>query len=212
MQLMAMLQAMLENVQVAGGEGSGSGQGDQAANEALQGLGELMGKQRLLLDKTFRQSDGTGDPKDGGAKGLSGQQNQLRGELDALKKKFGKNRGAGGPNLDKAGRYMDDARDALALSDFGRATTLQKYVLDELRKGGEAMAKAAGQGQPGKDSQDPMGRANAAQGKASGDLHIPDTQTLRRARDILLELRRRAGQQGRPKEELDYIDRLLKQF
>jgi uncharacterized protein (TIGR02302 family) len=213
MQLMAMLQALLENVQVAGGEGQGgSGQGDQAANEALQGLGELMGKQRLLLDKTFRQSDGTGDPKDGGAKGLSGQQGQLRGDLEALKKKSGKNRGAGGPNLDKAGRYMDEAQQALGLSDFGRATTLQKYVLDELRKGGEAMAKAAGQNQPGKEGQDPMGRANAAQGKASGDIRIPDAQTLQRARDILLELRRRAGQQGRPKQELDYIDRLLKQF
>ncbi|GAA0582045.1 DUF4175 domain-containing protein [Rhizomicrobium electricum] len=213
MQLLAMLQALLENVQVAGGEGQGgAGQGDQAANEAMAGLGELMGKQRLLLDKTFRQSDGNGDPKDGGAKGLSGQQGQLRGELDALKKKSGKNGGAGGPNLDKAGRYMDEAQQALGLSDFGRATTFQKYVLDELRKGGEAMAKAAGQSQPGKEGQDPMGRASAAQGKASGDLRIPDAQVLQRARDILLELRRRAGQQGRPKEELDYIDRLLKQF
>jgi uncharacterized protein (TIGR02302 family) len=209
MQLMAMLQALLENVQVAGGEGAGSG--DQAANEALQGLGEVMGKQRLLLDKTFRQSDGTGDPKDGGAKGLSTQQGQLRGALDALKKKSGKN-GAGGSNLDKAGRFMNEAQQALALSDFGRATTFQKYALDELRKGGEAMAKAAGQGQPGKEGQDPMGHASAAQGKASGDIRIPDAQVLQRARDILMELRRRAGQQGRPKQELDYIDRLLKQF
>jgi hypothetical protein len=35
---------------------------------------------------------------------------------------------------------------------------------------------------------------------------------LQRARDILNELRKRAGEQKRPKEELDYIDRLLKQF
>ena len=35
---------------------------------------------------------------------------------------------------------------------------------------------------------------------------------LQRARDILNELRKRAGEQGRGKEELDYIDRLLKQF
>jgi uncharacterized protein (TIGR02302 family) len=212
MQLLAMLQALLENVQVAGGEGQGaSGSGDQATNEALAGLGDLMGKQRLLLDKTFRQSDGNGDPKDGGAKGLANQQGQLRGELDALKKKSGKHGGA--PNLDKAGRFMDEARSALGLSDFGRATTFQKYVLDELRKGAEAVAKAGQQGQQkaGENGQDPMGRTSA-RGSGSGDIRIPDASVLQRARDILLELRKRAGQQRRPKEELDYIDRLLKQF
>lgn len=209
MQLLAMLQALLENVQVSGGEGQGgAGKGDQASNEALAGLGDLMGKQRALLDKTFRQSDGSGDPKDGGAKGLAQQQGQLRGELDAMKKKSGK----AGPNLDKAGRLMSEAQQALGLSDFGRATTFQKYVLDELRKGAEAVTKAAGQGQPGQAGQDPMGRATTAQGKGSGDIRIPDADVLQHARDILLELRRRAGQQGRPKEELDYIDRLLKQF
>jgi uncharacterized protein (TIGR02302 family) len=216
MQLMAMLQAMLENVQ-PGGEGqAGQGTGDAATDQALAGLGDLMGKQRLLLDKTFRQSDGNGDPKDGGAKGLAQNQGQLRGDLDALKKKFGKKGGAG-PNLDKAGRDMDDAREALGLSDFGRATTLQKSVLDELRKGAEAIAKA-GQGKPGEGKlgegagKDPLGRALAPQGSGPGDLRLPDAQVLQHARDILMELRKRAGQQNRPKEELDYIDRLLKQF
>lgn len=215
MQLMAMLQAMLENVQVSNGEG-GQGGGNAASDAALGGLSDLMGKQRLLLDKTFRQSDGNGDPKDGGAKGLAQQQGQLHGDLDALKKKSGKT-GAGGANLDKAGRLMDDAREALGLSDFGRASTLQKYVLDELRKGAEAIAKAgqpggkAG-GKPGSQGKDPLGRALAPQGSGPGDLRLPDAQVLQHARDILLELRKRAGQQNRPKEELDYIDRLLKQF
>jgi hypothetical protein len=206
MQLLAMLQSLLENVQVSGGEGqNGSGGGDAAANQALQALGDLMGKQRLLLDKTFRQADGNGDPKDGGAKGLSQSQGQLRGDLENLKKKSGK-KGAGG-------RYMEDAQQALSLSDFGRASTLQKYVLDELRKGAEAVAKAAGQtGQQGQNGQDPLGRASNARGLGGGDVRIPDAQVLQRARDILMELRRRAGQQGRPKQELDYIDRLLKQF
>jgi hypothetical protein len=57
-----------------------------------------------------------------------------------------------------------------------------------------------------------MGREPAGQGHGEGDVKIPDAAVLQRARDILMELRKRAGQQGRPKEELDYIDRLLKQF
>jgi uncharacterized protein (TIGR02302 family) len=207
MQLLSMLQSLLENIQVSGGTGEG---GDTASEEALRGLSDLMGKERLLLDKTFRQSQGTGDAKDGGAKGLSQQQGKLKGDLGELLKKFRGKKAQGQENLDKAGRLMGDAQSALALSDFPRATTLQKYVLDELSKSGEAVAKAAGQGK-GQARQDPLGRA-LGRGNGAADLHIPDAAVLQRARDILMELRKRAGQQGRSKQELDYIDRLLKQF
>jgi hypothetical protein len=43
-------------------------------------------------------------------------------------------------------------------------------------------------------------------------VQIPDEMELRRAREILNELRRRRGQRSRPPLELDYIDRLLQQF
>ena len=86
MQLLALLQELIENLQVAGGPGSGS----LADDQALRDLGDLMGKQRMLLDKTFRQSQGTGDPKDGGAKGLAQRQGRLQSDLGALLKKGGK--------------------------------------------------------------------------------------------------------------------------
>jgi uncharacterized protein (TIGR02302 family) len=209
MQLLAMLQDMMENVQVVGGAGSGSSANDQA----LRGLGELMGKQRMLLDKTFRQSQGTGDPKDGGATGLSRQQGQLRGDLGDILKQFGGKKSTAQNSLEDAGKLMNQAQEALGMSDFPRATTLQKNALEAMRKGADALAgNMAGRGQQGQ-GQDPFGRA-AGNGRAGpgGNVHIPDASVLQRARDILLELRKRAGQQGRPKEELDYIDRLLKQF
>ncbi len=206
MQLLAMLQDMMENLRVAGGPGSGM-QGNTAADEALRGLGDLMGKQRLLLDKTFRQGQGQGDPRDGGAGGLAQQQGQLRGDLGNLSKQFGGKKGPPQDNLNEAGRLMDQSQQALRSGDFPRAATLQKYVLDALRKSAEAVAGNRGQ----KAGEDPFGRTMGNSGKG-GDLRIPDASVLQRARDILLELRKRAGQQGRPKEELDYIDRLLKQF
>ncbi len=43
-------------------------------------------------------------------------------------------------------------------------------------------------------------------------MKIPDQSELARARSILEELRKRASDQGRPKQELDYIDRLLREF
>lgn len=204
-QLLAFLQQLLENTRVT----SGGGGGGQQNSEALRGLGELMGKQRMLLDKTFRQGQDQGDPRDGGAKGLSQQQGQLHGDLNGVQKQLGGNKGAQ-QNLDDAGKLMDQAQQAIGMGDFPRATTLQKNALDALRKGAEAMGSGrTGQGQ-GKE--DPFGRAAGNTGAGGGNLKIPDASVLKRAHDILEELRRRAGQQGRPKEELDYIDRLLKQF
>ncbi|MDE2133085.1 MAG: DUF4175 family protein [Alphaproteobacteria bacterium] len=209
MQLLAFLQELIENLQVADGAG-GPGGGASAGDQALRDLSELMGRQRMLLDKTFRQSQGTGDPKDGGAKGLSRQQGQLQSDLDSMLKKGGKNPSQS--DLRRAEKMMGDAAQALDMGDLPRAGTLQKNILEALRQGAEAMANAAdGKGQRG--GQDPFGRAAGNGGLGSGgNLRIPDASVLQRARDILNELRKRAGQHGRPKEELDYIDRLLKQF
>jgi hypothetical protein len=41
---------------------------------------------------------------------------------------------------------------------------------------------------------------------------VPGQMQMQRSREILEELRRRAGEPSRPKPELDYIDRLLKRF
>jgi hypothetical protein len=201
MQLLAFLQNLIENMQIAGGNG---GSGNSASDQALRALGDLMGRQRELMDKTFRQSQGLGDPKDGGAKGLSDQQGKLRGDLDQLLK------GTPGQNdLSRAEGLMGEAQKALGLGDLPRAGTLQKDVLDALHKAADALAKTGIAG----NGSDPFGRQAGERGSSQGgNLQIPDASVLQRARDILRELRKRAGEQGRPKEELDYIDRLLKQF
>jgi hypothetical protein len=70
------------------------------------------------------------------------------------------------------------------------------------------MAEQAQQ-QNGTDSADPLGRSR---GMAGTGVKIPGITDLARAREILQELRKRAGQRARPQEELDYYDRLLKEF
>ena len=60
---------------------------------------------------------------------------------------------------------------------------------------------------------DPLGRPVSNGGAFDeGDVKIPDNNTMQKARDILDELRRRAGERDRPQIELDYIDRLLERF
>src|ERR1700761_4727378 len=110
--LMAVLQSMLENMHTQnakGGNGQDSPQ-NKKLNDQIQKLGGLMGKQRDLLDKTFRQQQGQGDKKDGGAQALQKQQQDLEKELqDSLKGMDGKS----AEKMREAGKSMSDAGQAL---------------------------------------------------------------------------------------------------
>ena len=214
-QMLALLQSLLENLHMTAGQGSGSGNGspqDKALSDAIQGLGNLMGKQRGLLDKTFRQQQNGG--KNGQA--LSQEQGALRNELGKLQEGLKGRKGA--PQaLDEAGRAMNEAQGALNKNDLPGASDQQKQAIEALRKGADALAKQfmeeqAQQGEGESGSEDPLGRASGSAGNLGGATKLPSESDLQRARSILQELRRRAGERSRPKEELDYIDRLLKQF
>jgi uncharacterized protein (TIGR02302 family) len=221
-QLMALLQNLLENMRIAngsGGQGSGAqSPGNKAMSDAIQGLGDMLGRQRGLLDKTYRQGQGAGDPKDGGPQGLAQQQGQLRQDLDKVLKGLGAQNIPVPNSLNRAGRGMGNSQQDLQGNNTDGASTEQQNTIDALRQGADELAKnlmkAMGQqGQNGGQNEDPLGRAQGATGpNVGGGVKIPGRSDLQRARDILKELRRRAAERGRPQEELDYIDRLLKQF
>ena len=52
----------------------------------------------------------------------------------------------------------------------------------------------------------------AGGGVDTSTVKIPKESEVQRAREIIEELRRRAGERERPKIEREYIDRLLRQF
>jgi hypothetical protein len=81
-----------------------------------------------------------------------------------------------------------------------------------------------GRGRPGQgrnpdrradDRRDPLGRS-LKEGNAgldeSGDVKVPDEMERARTRAIQEELRRRSAERERPQPELEYIERLLRQF
>jgi hypothetical protein len=207
-QLLAMLQSMLENLHLSQGGGGQSAQ-NKALNQQMQKFGALMGKQRALLDKTFRQRQGQGDPKDGGAQGLAQQQGNLQKELqDAMK---GMDPKAAG-KLGEAGRAMSEAQKSLAQGDMANAGNAQNQALEALRQGAQQLAQAAQEAQDGQQAggRDPLGRGNSPLGDSG--VKIPGPDEIARAREILQELRRRAAQMNRPQQERDYLDRLLKAF
>ncbi|MES2255801.1 MAG: DUF4175 family protein [Pseudomonadota bacterium] len=207
-QMLAALQSMLENMRMSqSGNGKGTGQQNTQLNQAIQEYGDLMGEQRALMDKTMRQQQGKGDPKDGGAQGLAKQQDALRQKLGRSQQKLGKM----GDGLGKAGQAMEQAQRSLNGHDLSNARNAQENALAQMRAGADALAKQMqGSDLAGQEGQeDPLGRGPVGPGNG---VKLPDANDLARARDILQELRRRAGERGRPPQELDYIDRLLREF
>ena len=207
-QMLAALSQLLENLRVAGG----TSPGESAMNEALKGLSELMGNQRQLLDKTFRAERGQGP-----ATGLAPEQGTLRDKLNKVIQGL-EQKGIQAPQgLGRSGQSMQDAQNNLQGGQLGSAEDAEQNAIEQMRQGAEALAKElmarnGGQGAAGNGT-DPLGRPTGASGTiVGGSVKVPNASELRRAREILDELRRRAGDNERSRQELDYIERLLKQF
>jgi uncharacterized protein (TIGR02302 family) len=66
------------------------------------------------------------------------------------------------------------------------------------------------QANPG--GRDPLGRYNEGLASDNADVTVPEERERQRTQAIQEELRRRGADRERPRQELDYIDRLLKQF
>jgi uncharacterized protein (TIGR02302 family) len=205
------------------------GQGQQ------QGQGQDGGTEQGQNDQT---GAGGTDPQNGEPdnRSLAERQEDLRNQLDALNRDSrlpgaGSEAGeAGREALDRAGRAMDGAEEALRDGDLPRALDRQAEAMEAMREGirelGEALADEqtdqlqrqaeAGQSQ---ERGDPQGQRDPL-GREPGDgLHIGSDRNLlqgedvyRRAQELLDEIRKRSGQQSRPEGERDYLKRLLDLF
>jgi uncharacterized protein (TIGR02302 family) len=160
----------------------------------------------------------------------AGKQEGLRRMLGDMMRRLGDGFGDIPDPLGRAERAMRDAAEALRRQSPGEAIAPQTEALDQLqqaaREFAEQMQRRMGGVNPGSDEvgatdsaprdrveRDPLGRPMSNNGTYDqGDVKIPDLNPLQRAREILDELRRRAGERFRPEIELDYIERLLKRF
>ncbi|WP_299622180.1 TIGR02302 family protein [uncultured Tateyamaria sp.] len=214
-----------------GNEGRSGGQGrGNEHTEGGQGEGrqEGAGEQGGQGQQQGQNQGGEGDSQGQGS--LADRQQALR---DELRRQQGSLPGAGTPEgdaardaLDRAGRAMDGAEEALRQRNFADAIDNQSQAMEALREGmralGEAMQQEQQAGQQGQgtseadrraEAQDPLGRdsgSNGSVGTEEGLLQGEDV--YRRARDLLDEIRRRSGEGERPDVELDYLGRLLDRF
>jgi hypothetical protein len=154
----------------------------------------------------------------------------LRRGLGEIMRHLGSGAGDIPDALGRAERAMRDAAGALQHGDPGTAIDAQTEALDQLQQGAREYAQqlrdhmqngwetqgedngSEGQEPPDMGNRDPFGRPLSSSLFDQGDVQIPDKDILQKSREILDELRRRAGERARPMIELDYIERLLRRF
>jgi len=193
----------------------------QRGQQGNQQMGSLQQDQKALRDRLQKLLDAMKqrgmNPDMGQQPGGDGDQEQGQQQGDGRNGELGDADGA-----------MGDAQGQLGDGDAEGAVGSQGRALDAMRKGAQNLAQQMQQqgqngpgpnGQPGRGQQraqqntDPLGRP--LRGRDYGDdttVKVPGEIDVQRARKILEELRKRFGESYRPQLELDYIERLLKDF
>ncbi|CAN5403669.1 hypothetical protein BH10PSE10_BH10PSE10_19650 [soil metagenome] len=194
-------------------------QGDQSP------MDDLRQDQQALRDRLSKLLDSMKKngmmPGQRGEKGQPGQGQQGQGQ-------DGQQDGSDqGNSLGDADSAMGDAGSQLGQGNADSAVDSQGRALDALRKGAQSLAQSmqpgegqdngpgnrAGRQQNSGNTTDPLGRPlNGREWSDDLTVKIPGEIDVQRVRRILEELRRRLADPQRPQIELDYIERLLKDY
>ena len=190
-------------------------QGDQSMSDLQQDQQGLRDRLKKLQEELAKRGMSPGQRGEKGQQGQDGQSGDEPGD--------------GEDGLDQADSAMGDAGGRLGEGNAEGAVDSQGRALEALRKGAQSLAEAMQQGdgdQPGDGPGNAKGRQQGAQNgtdplgrpmrhnEFSDDysVKIPGEIDVQRVRRILEELRRRLADPSRPQIELDYIERLLKDY
>lgn len=167
----------------------------RALGEVMQQFGDLAGEvppQLGRADQAMREAQEqlleNRDARPAQQRAIRELQEGARQMAQQMQRQFGQQEGEGEEEGDESGDMIGEGQGQ-----------------------GEGQDQAQDQG-PGRD---PLGRrtreAPGAQ-DAGSDTRVPDEAEQLRTRQLQEELRRRGAERGRPQDELDYIDRLLRRF
>ncbi|RXF70824.1 TIGR02302 family protein [Hansschlegelia zhihuaiae] len=213
----------------------GRRQQQQEGSQGEQRMRDLAEQQKQLRDRLDQMMKEQGQQ---GEQAQRGEGQQQPGQRQGRQQPGGEQgegqqpgqEGQGGQDgknaLGEAGKSMGEAQGSLGQGQTGQALDHQQKALEQLRKGAQAMAEAMqkGQGQPGQQGEegqqgaqngeegrddDPLGRPVRRRESDGDATKVPGEIDAQRARRVLEELRKRLGEADRPREELDYLERLL---
>jgi uncharacterized protein (TIGR02302 family) len=205
-------------------------QGDQSMGDLQQDQQSLRDRLKKLQQELAKR--GMGQQAQKGQKGQKGQQGQKgeQGEQGQQGQQGEQGDQDGDEDgLGQADSAMGDASGKLGEGNADGAVDSQGKALDALRKGAQSLAESMQQGDGDGQGDGPGNRMGRQQGSANSSdplgrpLHgheytddysvkVPGEIDVQRVRRILEELRRRLADPQRPQIELDYIERLLKDY
>jgi uncharacterized protein (TIGR02302 family) len=182
-----------------------------------------------------RGQQGQQGQEPGDMDGLGERQQALRERLEELQRRMQGMGMQGEQGLADAEQAMRDAEGALGQGQDGQAVDAQGRALEGLQRGMQGMAQQMqdmmqpgegnqqagdqpgqgnpqGRGQASQQNNDPLGRPTRSRDFSDGRVRVPNAgeSASQRAQRILEELRRKLGDPMRPREELEYFERLLR--
>jgi uncharacterized protein (TIGR02302 family) len=184
------------------------------------------------------EDDGDGSPEGQAQRqqNLKQRQEALRDRLEQLQRRMKQFGMKGEQGFEEADEAMQDAEQGLGEGNQrgqDKAVDAQGRALEGLRKGAQSMAQQmqqgqAGEGQAGPGPGNPNGQMQGGSNQPSPDplgresrdrTYNPQSRydpsgapAAERAQRVLEELRRRFSDPARPREELDYLERLLRRY
>jgi uncharacterized protein (TIGR02302 family) len=210
-------------------QGQDSRRDHARGKQSEQSMGDLQQDQQGLRDRLKKLQQELAKRGMGQQQGQPGQRGEKGQKGQDGDPQQGQGQGDSEDGLGEADGAMDDAGSKLGEGNADGAVDSQGQALEALRKGAQKLAEGmqqgdgdgqgngpgdrAGRQQNGGNTNDPLGRP--LHGREFGDdltVKIPGEIDVQRVRRILEELRRRLADPQRPQIELDYIERLLKDY
>lgn len=215
--LLEQLRNIFDNMRTATPNGQ---QMDPLMQEMMRSMNDannLLSDQQKLRDETFERnrqrqlySDERQQDQDG-LQQMQPRQQDLRQRLDDLKRQGRRLGLEPDENLDNAEEAMREAEGALGAEDGTGAVEAQGRAVEALQKGAQNMMQQAQRMFGGNN---PMAGGS---GGMRGNFQNPfegkaKTRDVReRIQELIEQLRDKLSDPGRPKDELDYFERLLRQ-
>lgn len=203
------------------------GAGEEKKDATEQGVAQGKDGQQQPPQLT---KDNAGTPVRNTREGAN-EQTGIRGKLGEIMRKIGEGLPQVPENFGKADQAMKSARNELKEGDPQGSLEHQREALKELEGAMDNAVKQLAEqlqttmmnfGMPQEgpgygEGYDPLGRRMGGKpgdnGKPGDDfVAIPEEKERRRVQQIIEELRTRSNDYTRPKQEREYIDRLLNQF
>jgi uncharacterized protein (TIGR02302 family) len=192
----ALGELMQQFTDLSGQASQGLGDADQAMREALGRLGE-------------GDDVGAGEAQRDAIEALQKGNREMAQAMSKMGSQSAQSRS--GQNGQQQGQG-DGQSDGDGDDDQDGASGMMGLSIMPGNQQGEASGDDAAPDDSDPNGRDPLGRTAQGNSAASNDVVVPGGRERQRTQAIEEELRRRGANQERPRQELDYIDRLLKQF